>query len=174
MIPATRWRRAAAGTVIGADLVIVLTVVAALPGFVPYAVGTLALATFWGLMRPAGWGALALVAVQVLAAAVPRGAPTTLADWAYAALAASAVLATHLACALLASWPEGAGLPVETARRWVGQGAALAATAVTGAVLGAVGTLTPEAWGPWVLSVALVLAALVGATLWAGAGRRRA
>ena len=54
MIPATRWRRAAGGAVVAADLVLVLLGGAVLPGFVPYAVVLLAGATFWGLLRPGG------------------------------------------------------------------------------------------------------------------------
>jgi hypothetical protein len=174
MIPATRWRRAAGGAVVAADLVLVLLGGAVLPGFVPYAVVLLAGATFWGLLRPGGWGGFALVLAQVLAIGVPRGVPATVGEWGVAVVSATAILLTHLALALLAAWPAGAALPRETAARWLRQGGGLVLTAVGAGALGVAGTSTPVAWGPWLLAVALVLLAAVGATLWAGAARRRA
>jgi hypothetical protein len=174
VIPATRWRRAAAGTVLAADAVVVLAGAAVLPGFVPFALVLLAGATVWGLMRPGGWGAFVLVLVQALCVGVPRGAPVTLTDWAVSAVCAAAVLATHVSCALLAAWPAGAALPRETAARWLRQTGALVGVVLGATVLGLLFTATPYRWAPWILAVALTLVAGVGALLWAGAGRRRA
>ena len=87
MIRNRTWRLAMVGTVVVADLVILLVGGAGLPGFVRVALGALALSTWWALARPAGWGAFALLVVQVLCATVPAGAPTTPVQWALAAAA---------------------------------------------------------------------------------------
>jgi hypothetical protein len=159
---------------VAADLVLVLLGGAVLPGFVPYAALLLAGATFWGLMRPGGWGGFALVLAQILAVGIPRGVPETVGEWGVAVVSAAAILVTHLSLALLAAWPAGAALPRESAARWLRQGGWLVLTAVGAGGLGVAGTSTPISWGPWLLAVALVVLAGVGATLWAGATRRSA
>ncbi len=157
MIPARRWRRTAVGVVVAADVVLVLLGAAALPGFVPFAVPVLVGATVWGLLRPGGWGALALVVTQVLAVGIPRAAPESLPDWALAAVAAAAVLVTHLALALLAAFPPGAALPVPTLRRWARQAGLLGTLGGVAAGVGLLAGSTPAAWGPWVLAAAFLL-----------------
>jgi len=157
------WRRAMVGTVLVADVVIVLVGGAGLTGFVPFALGALALATWWALVRPGGWGPFALVVVQVLCATVPAVTPTTLVQWALAAAAGSAVVLTHLALTLLGSWPARADLPRATALRWGGQAAALVWTAIGAALLGALATSTPLGWAPWIGAIAL---GLVAGTVW--------
>ena len=122
MIRNRTWRRALVATVLGADLVVVLVAGAHLPGFVPFAVGALVVGTLWALARPGGWGAFALIVIQVLTVGVPGGVPTSLTDWAMAAAAGSAVILTHLALTLLGSWPARADLPRATALRWGGTG----------------------------------------------------
>lgn len=174
MIAATRWRRATLAAIVGADVLLLLLVAGDLPGFLPFLLPVLAGATLWALGRPGGWGAFALVLVQAVGLGVGRGAPETVADWAAAALGAVAVLLTHLACSLRATWPPGASLPRATALRWARQAVGLALTAVAGAVVAASVTATPWQWAPWSLAGGLVLLAVVGATFWAGAGRRRA
>ena len=141
MTPARRWRRAAAGIVVGLDVVLLVLGAAAIPGFTPYALPVLAGATVWGLLRPGGWGALALVLAQVLTVTVPRAAPESVTDWAVAAVAAAAVLLTHLVLALLAAFPPGAALPGATLRRW-GRQAGLLAT--LGGVAAGVGVSAPR------------------------------
>lgn len=163
MIRNRTWRRAMVGTVVVADLVILLVGGAGLPGFVPFALGALALSTWWALARPAGWGAFALLVVQVLCATVPAGAPTTPVQWALAAAAGAAVVLTHLALTLLGSWPVRADLPREMALRWGGQAAALVWTAIGAALLGALATTTPLGWAPWLGAIAL---GLVAGTVW--------
>jgi len=163
MIRNRTWRRAMVGTVLVADVVIVLVGGAGLTGFVPFALGALALATWWALVRPGGWGPFALVAVQVLCATVPAVTPTTLVQWALAAAAGSAVVLTHLALTLLGSWPARADLPRATALRWGGQAAALVWTAIGAALLGALATSTPLGWAPWIGAIAL---GLVAGTVW--------
>ncbi len=163
MIPNRTWHRAMVGTVLVADLVILLVAGAALTGFVPFALGALVVVTWWALASPGGWGAFALVVVQVLCATVPGGAPTTLLDWALAAATGAAVILTHLALTLLGSFPARADLPRATALRWGGQGAALVWCAIGAALLGALATTTPLGWAPWVGAIAL---ALVAGTVW--------
>ena len=163
MIRNRTWRAAAIGCVLAADLVVLLVCGARLPGFVPFALGLLAVATVWALARPAGSGALALVVVQVLCIGTVTGAPASTGGWALAAVAAAAVIVTHLALTLLGSWPRRADLPRETARRWVTQAAALVWVGITVAAVGAVAALTPQGWAPWLGAVALVL---VAATTW--------
>ncbi|MFQ6172969.1 hypothetical protein ACK8HX_15265 [Oryzobacter sp. R7] len=157
------WRRTAVATVVVADVVVLLAGGAAIAGFVPFAAGALALFTLLALRRPGGHAALGLLLVQVLAATVPSGAPGDLRGWALAAAVGTAVLATHLALALLAAWPVRAALPRETLRRWLAQGAALTLLGVAAAGAGAALSLTPSAWGPWVAAGAL---ALVAAMAW--------
>ncbi len=163
MTPARRWRRAAAGIVVGLDVVLLVLGAAAIPGFTPYALPVLAGATVWGLLRPGGWGALALVLAQVLTVTVPRAAPESVTDWAVAAVAAAAVLLTHLVLALLAAFPPGAALPGATLRRWGRQAGLLATLGGVAAGVGALGTATPQAWGPWVLAAAFLLVAATAA-----------
>jgi hypothetical protein len=157
------WRRALVGTVLGADLVVVLVAGAHLPGFVPFAVGALVVGTLWALARPGGWGAFALIVIQVLTVGVPGGVPTSLTDWAMAAAAGAAVILTHLALTLLGSWPARADLPRATALRWGAQAAALVWTAIGAALLGALASGTPLGWAPWLGAVAL---GLMAGTIW--------
>ena len=163
MIPNRTWRRAMVGTVVVADVVILLVAGAALTGFVPFALGVLAVATWWALARPGGWGAFALVVAQVLCATVPGGAPQTLVDWALAAAAGAAVILTHLALTLLGSFPVRADLPRATALRWGGQAAALVWCAIGAALLGLLATTTPLGWAPWVGAIGL---GLIAGTVW--------
>ena len=170
MIPAGTWRRAAAGTVLAADLVVLLVAGAGIPGFVAIAVAVLGVTTGWALARPGGWGAFALLLAQVLCVAVPGAVPEDVVDWALAAAAASAVLATHVALTLLGSWPARADLPHETARRWALQTASLVWAGIAAAAVGAVASLTPTSWAPWLGAVAL---ALVAAVVWQVRGATR-
>jgi hypothetical protein len=170
MIRNRTWRRAMVGTVLVADLVVLLVAGAVLPGFVPLALGVLVVTTWWALARPAGWGAFALVVVQVLCATVPGGRPSSLVDWALAAAAGSAVVLTHLALTLLASWPRRADLPRATVLRWGGQAAALVWTAIGAALLGALATTTPLGWAPWIGAAGL---GLVAGTVWQVRARTR-
>ena len=101
--------------------------------------------------------------IQVLCATVPGGAPTTLVQWALAAAAGSAVILTHLALTLLASWPARADLPRATALRWGGQAAALVWVAIGAALLGALATTTPLGWAPWIAAIGL---GLIAGTVW--------
>lgn len=157
------WHRAMVGTVLVADLVILLVAGAALTGFVPFALGALVLGTWWALASPGGWGAFTLVVLQVLCATVPAGAPTTVVQWALAAAAGAAVVLTHLALTLLASWPARADLPRATALRWGGQAAALVWTAIGAALLGALASRTPLGWAPWIGAIGL---GLIAGTVW--------
>lgn len=163
MIPALAWRRAAAGTVLVADLVVLLVAGAGLPGFVGLALPVLAVTTAWALARPGGWGALALLLAQLLCVAVPGAVPAGILDWALAAASAAAVLCTHVALTLLGSWPARADLPNDTARRWALQTASLLWAGIAAAGVGAVATLTPMGWAPWLGALAL---ALVAAVVW--------
>ena len=163
MIRNRTWHRLVTGAVVAADVVILLVAGAGVTGFLPFALGALALASWWALARPAGWGAFTLLVVQVLCAAVPGGAPATLVQWALAAAAGSAVILTHLALTLLGSWPARADLPRETALRWGGQAAALVWAAIGAALLGALATATPLGWAPWIGAVGL---GLVAGTVW--------
>ncbi len=163
MIPHRTWRRAMVGTVVLADAVILLVAAVWAASFVPFAVVVLAPGTWWALARPGGWGAFALVVLQVLCVTVPAGTPTGWLQWALAAAAGSAVVLTHLALTLLGSWPVRAALPRETALRWAGQAAALVWTAIGAALLGALATTTPLGWAPWIGAVAL---GLVAGTVW--------
>lgn len=163
MIRNRTWRRAMVGTVVGADVVVLLVATTALPGFVPFALGALLAGTIWALARPGGWGAFALVVVQVLCVSVPGGRPESLLDWGLAAAAGSAVVLTHLALTLLGSWPGRADLPRATALRWASQAAALVWAAIGAALLGALATGTPLGWAPWIGAVGL---GLVAATVW--------
>ena len=163
MIRNRTWRRTLVGTVLAADLVLLLVAVAALPAFLPLALGTLVVGTVWGLLRPGGWGGFALVVLQVLTVAVPGGVPRSLLDWALAAAAGSAVVLTHLALTMLASWPARADLPRATAARWGAQAAALVWAAIGAALLGALASGTPLGWAPWLGAIGLVL---IAATTW--------
>lgn len=163
MIPSRTWRRSMVGTIVVADVVILLVAGAGAAAFVPFALGVLVLGTWWALARPGGWGAFALVLLQVLCATVPAGAPTSWVQWALAAAAGSAVVLTHLALTLLGSWPVRADLPRATALRWGGQAAALVWTAIGAALLGALATVTPLGWAPWIGAIGL---ALIAGTVW--------
>ena len=163
MIPNRTWRRTAVGTVLAADLVVLLAAGAGLPAFAPIALGVLVVTTLWALAQPGGWGAFALLLAQFLCVAVPGGVPMTVLDWALAAAAAAAVITTHLALTLLGSWPSGADLAPDTARRWVQQAASLVWAGITAAVIGALATRTPEGWGPWLGALAL---GFVGVLVW--------
>ena len=163
MIRNRTWRRAMVGTVLVADVVILLVAGAALTGFLPFALVALAATTWWALARPAGWGAFTLLVVQVLCATVPAGTPQTLVQWALAAATGSAVVLTHLALTLLGSWPVRADLPRATALRWGGQAAALVWTAIGAALLGALATTTPLGWAPWIGAIGL---GLIAGTVW--------
>jgi hypothetical protein len=162
VIPNRAWRRTAVGAVLAADLVVLLAAGAGLAAFAPIALGVLVVTTVWALAQPGGWGAFALLLGQLLCVAVPGGVPTTVLDWALAAAAAAAVVTTHLALTLLASWPAGADLSPDTARRWVLQAASLVWAGIAAAVIGALATRTPMGWGPWLGALALgFVAALV-------------
>ena len=159
MIPNRTWRAAATGTVLGADLLVLLVAGAALPSFVPFALVPLGVATVWALQRPLGWGPFALLVVQVLTVASPTAGPRSVVAWVLTAASATAVLVTHLALTLLGSWPRRADLPGETARRWLLQAAALVWVGVAAAGVGVAATSTPQGWAPWVAAVALGLVA---------------
>jgi hypothetical protein len=164
------WRGATLAAILAADLVLVLVVGATLPPFIPFAIGVLAVATPLGLLRPGGWGALALVLCQVLCVAVPGGTPGSVLDWALAAASAAAVVVTHLALTLRASWPQRTDLPRETVLRWARHAAYLVWVGIGAAAIGAVATLTPMALGPWLGALALLL---VGALIWQVRGATR-
>lgn len=172
MIPATRWRRAAAAIVIVADVVVLGVVATLLAPLIPFVAVGLIGATAWGVWRPGGWGAFALVLWQALGVAVAGRSPTTTLEWALASVAAIAVCATHLALSLLAAWPVRAALPTATAWRWARQAAFLAWAAIAAAALGASAAATPTALGPWLVAAALALVAGVTAHLRL-AGRNR-
>lgn len=159
MIRNRTWRAVALGTVLGADLVVLLVAGAALPAFVPFALVALVLTTPWALARPGGWGPLALVVAQVLCVGAVGASPSTAAGWALAAAAAAAVVLTHLALTLLGSWPRRVDLPRETVRRWAVQAAALVWVAIGAAGVGALATLTPLGWAPWLGAAGLALVA---------------
>lgn len=162
MIANRTWRRTAVGAVLAADLVVAFVAGAGVPGFLPIALGVLVLSTAWALAQPGGWGAFALLLAQVLCVAVPGRVPATALDWALAAASAAAVVTTHLALTLLGSWPPRADLSLDTARRWVVQAASLVWAGIAAAAVGAVATLTPMGWGPWLGALALgFVAALV-------------
>lgn len=163
MIRNRTWRRSLVGIVLAADVVVLLVAVAALPGFLPFALGTLLVGTVWGLARPGGWGAFALLVAQVLCVGVPGGVPRSLLDWALAAAAGSAVVLTHLALTMLATWPARADLPRATALRWGSQAAAMVWVAIGAALLGALASGTPLGWAPWLAALGL---GLVAATTW--------
>ena len=163
MIASSTWRRAMVGTILAADLVILLVAGVGVAAFVPFALVVLAVGTWWALARPGGWGAFTLVLLQVLCATVPSGTPTTWAQWALAAATGAAVVLTHLALTLLGSWPVRAALPRETALRWGAQAAALVWTAIGAALLGALATTTPLGWAPWIAAIGL---ALIAGTIW--------
>jgi len=164
------WRRTVLATVVGADVVVLLVSGASLPGFLPIAFLALAAGTLWALARPSGWGAFALVLVQVGCLGVPGGSPQSALQWLLAAAAGAAIILTHLALTLLASWPVRADLPRATAVRWVGQAAALVWAAIGAALVGALATTTPLGWAPWIAAVAL---ALVAGTVWQLRARTR-
>lgn len=171
MIRNRTWRGVARGTVVAADLVVLLVAGAAVPSALPFALGVLVVATTWGLSRPGGWGGFALVVAQVLCVGVLSGAPEKALDWALTAVASAAVVLCHLALTLLGSWPTRTDLPEATALRWTGQAAVLVWVAVAAALLGALATRTPLGWAPWLGAGAL---ALVAATVWqVRAGTRR-
>lgn len=173
MIPAERWRPPAVGIVVGAALLVVLVGAAVRPVSVLFAVPALLVSLWWALRRPGGWGALALLVVEVLLLAAFLDAPGSVTDWAVAALCGVALLGTHLALALLAAWPPRAALPAATARRWLLQGAVLAAAGGVAAFLGVLGSVTPVAWGPWVGAGALLAVGLVAVQVGLVARRRR-
>jgi hypothetical protein len=170
VIPNRTWRGAAVGTVLAADLVVLLVAGAGLPGFIAVALGVLAVATVWGLAQPGGWGAFVLLLVQFLCVGIPGGVPETIRDWALAAASAAAILATHVALTMLATWPRRADLPRETARRWALQTASLLWAGIAAAAVGAVATLTPTGWAPWLGALAL---GLVAAVIWQVRGLTR-
>lgn len=157
------WYRATLVAVVAADVVVVLVAGAALPGFLPIAVVVLVVATPLGLLRPGGWAALVLLLCQVLCVSVPGGPPESALDWALAAASAAAVVVTHLALSLRASWPRRADLPRETVTRWARHTAYLVWVGIAAAAVGAVGTLTPMTFGPWLGALALLL---VGGLVW--------
>ena len=159
------WRGAALAVVVAAGVTVVLAGAADLPGFIPYSALVVLLATLWAVRRPGGWGALALLVAQVLAATVPWAAPTSLVDWALAAAAATAVVTTHLSLALLAAWPVRAELPRPTLDRWVGQGAVLVLVGLGAALAGGLASRTPVSWGPFVGTLALLLLAALAWTV---------
>jgi hypothetical protein len=163
MIRNRTWRAWAVGTVLGADVVVLLLAGASLPSFVFFLVGPLGVATLWALRRPSGWGPLVLLALQVVGLVVPRAQPATVVEWVLTAGSAAAVVATHLALALMGSWPRRADLPPATARRWLMQGATLVWVGIAAAGAGLLATSTPEGWVPWVSALAL---ALVAALAW--------
>lgn len=163
-VPSQRWRGAATAVVCVSGAVTVLVGGASTLGIMAFTAVPVALVTVWGLRRPAGWGAVALLVVQALAALVPSGVPTTLVDWALAAAAGCAVLCTHLCLSLLAAMPVRADLPRATAGRWLGHGALLSLVTVLAALLGLLASRTPTTWGPYVATAALLaLAALAWA-----------
>jgi hypothetical protein len=161
MIRNRTWRSAVVAAVLGADLVVLLVAGSVLPGFVPFALGALALATLWAVRRPSGWGAFTLLVVQVLVAAVPGATPGSLLDWAFTAAAAASVVVTHLALAMLGSWPRRVDLPRATATRWAAHAAYLVWAGIAAAGVGALATATPMSWGPWLGAVALLFVAAV-------------
>lgn len=171
MIRNRTWRRAMVATVVGADVVVLLVSGAALPGFVPFALVALLAGTLWALARPSGWAAFTLVLLQVGCIGIPGARPESALAWLLAAAAGAAVVLTHLALTLLASWPVRVDLPRATVVRWAGQAAALVWTAIGAALLGALATSTPLGWAPWLGAAGL---ALVAATVWqVRAGTRR-
>jgi hypothetical protein len=153
------WRAGAVALVLAADLVVLLVAGSALPTFVLVLLGPLGAATAWALLRPLGWGPLALLVLQVLALAAPTTGPRSTLSWVLTVASATAVLVTHLALALLGSWPRRADLPRETVRRWLWQGAALVWVAVAAAGTGLLASSSPQGWAPWVGAVALTLVA---------------
>lgn len=165
MIPATRWRRLAVAVVVCCDLVVLAVVASSGVAFIAFTAVLIAATTAWGLLRPGGWGALALVLSQVAVLATAGHSPQAAADWALAAGAAIAVCATHLTLSLLGAWPTRAALPTATALRWLSQGAFLAWAAILAAGLGALATRTPLGAGPWLLALGLALLAGVSAHL---------
>ncbi|MBD3783377.1 MAG: hypothetical protein IE926_10555 [Micrococcales bacterium] len=166
MTPAARWRRAALGVVVGADVLVLLVAGVALPGLLPFLVPLLVVATAWALHRPAGWGALTLLVLQVVGVGVAREAPVSLTDWALAAVTGAAVVGTHLALSMLAAYPPGAALPDAAVRRWVTQGFVVATVGGIAAGIGVVGSSTPAGAGPWVLAAAFLLVAGTAALVW--------
>ncbi|GAA4407941.1 hypothetical protein GCM10023168_24610 [Fodinibacter luteus] len=170
MIPHRTWRAAVVAAVAGADLVVLLVAGTSLPGFLPFLLPVLAVATLWAVARPSGWGPFALVVVQVLGVGATGSPLDTVAGWALAAAAGAAVVVTHLALTLLGSWPRRADLPHGTARRWSLQAAALVWVAVAAAGAGALAAATPQGWAPWLGAVAL---ALVAGLLWQLRARTR-
>lgn len=161
MTPARRWRRAAAGVVLAADVLLLLTAAVTAPVPALALVVPLAAVTLWALRGPAGWGAVWLLAGQVLTVGLSGVLALGPGGWALAALSGLLVLATHLSLALLAAFPPGAGLPAATLRRWAGQGALLGAGGGGTALAGFVATGSPTTWGlPVVTAATLALAAL--------------
>ena len=158
-VPSRRWRGTAAGIVCLSGAVVVLVGGSATVGIMAFTAVPVALVTVWALRAPSGWGALTLLVVQALAALVPWGVPRSTVDWALAAAAGCAVLATHLCLSLLAAWPVRADLPRQTAARWLRQGAVLSLLTVLAAGLGLLMSTTPTAWGPFVAASALIVIA---------------
>ncbi len=171
-VPSRVWRGAAVGVVVAADATVVLAGGSSLPGFIPFSGAVVLVATLAALRRPGGFGALGLLVVQVLAATVPWEVPSDLLDWALAAAASAAVLATHLSLALLAAWPVRADLPRATLARWLQQGAALTLLGVLAALAAALASRTPLGWGPFVGTTALVLLAALAWTVRLATRRR--
>ncbi|KRE62427.1 hypothetical protein [Nostocoides sp. Soil756] len=172
MIPATTWRRLAAGAVVTTDVLVLLVAMAELPGALKIAGPLLVGATVWALLAPASWGALVLLALQALVLATSRTVPASVTDWSLAALGATLLLVTHLALSLLAAWPPGAALPGPTAARWARQTGVLATLGGIGAALGLAASRTPVGWGPWLGALALLAVAGTAFVLRAVAGRR--
>ncbi len=164
MIRNRTWRRAMVGTVLVADVVILLVAGAGLTGFLPFALVALAARhlvgagpTRRGGVRSRSWSC------RCSARPFPAGHRETLVQWALAAATGSAVVLTHLALTLLGSWPVRADLPRATALRWGGQAAALVWAAIGAALLGALATTTPLGWAPWIGAIGL---GLIAGTVW--------
>ncbi|MGG5260892.1 hypothetical protein [Phycicoccus avicenniae] len=173
MTPARRWRRGAVGVVVAADVLMLLLAALTQPWTGVVLALPLAALTFWALRAPAGWGALLLLVGQVLTVGLSGILALGLAGWALAAVAGLLLLVTHLALALLAAFPPGAGLPSATLRRWAGQAAVLAAGGAAVAVAGFVATRSPTSWGLPVLAAATVALAALAALTWRSTRRAR-
>ena len=165
MIPASRWRRVAAATVLVADALLVVRALPSGPDTVLAVAVVLLAATAWALWRPGGWGGHVLVVAQVGSAVGGRAAPELAGDWVLAAVAAAAVVVTHLVLALLAAWPPGAALPTSTARRYAGQAGTLVGLGAAAAAVSLVAAGTPPGWDLVLGAVAILALALVTAQL---------
>ena len=165
MIRNRTWRSAAVAAVLGADLVVLLVAGSVLPGFVPFALGALLLATLWAL-RPAL--RLGRVRARRRAGARRRRAgigprPRSL-EWAFTAAAAAAVVAdpprpddARVVAASGGPPPrDGAALGGAGGRPRLGRHRRSRAWERSRAA-------TPMAWAPWLGAVAL---GLVAAVVW--------